>query len=200
MSAMSPVPFRRADLAGLSYATLTKDTNARLYVVPLAPPLVVQTTPVQLASGLDDPSVPFVFVPAEGALGAFFRDAEAAVLDACVANKDTWFAKKFDDDTVRRGFKSFFSENGFKLKVPADVACFDAARRPIGREDLPAGSTVRLVLELGRVSFGRHEFGATWKVMQALQVPTECLFTEEPDPAEAEAEPEADDSDADEFM
>ena len=174
-------PYRSVSTKELKYGPIVKDTTARLYVVPLAPPLVVQTTPIALETSLADPEVPFVYIRPEGTLETFFRDTETAVGDACIANKNEWFsiAKTLEDDVLRRGFKSFFMDNGLKLKVPADVACFDAAKKPMGREDLPAGTVVRLVLELSRVCFGRHEYGAAWRVVQVQAVPTTCLIMDD---------------------
>ena len=195
----APVPYRRVDV-DFQYASMVKDTSARLYVVPIEPAVVIQTTPVTLATSAEDETVPFVYLAPDDSLKAFFQKTEKAICDACVANKNDWFAvaKNLEDDVLRRGFKSFFSKDGFKVKVPSDVACFDAAKNPLGREDLPAGSVVRAVLELSRVCFGRHEYGATWKVVQFQKVETECLIQDAVDP-----EPEADhdsDSDVNEFL
>ncbi len=194
-------PFRKVDLAALQYGTMIKDTSARLYVVPIEPALCVQTTPVTLATSLEDPEVPFVYLTPDPALEAFLHKTESTIADACVANKKEWFAvaKNLEDDVLRRGFKSFFGDQGFKVKVPADVACFSADKKPIGREDIVAGSIVRLVLELSRVCFGRHEYGSTWKVVQVQQVPTQCLIQD--DPVDDSVEPFDDgDSDVNEFL
>jgi hypothetical protein len=194
------VPYRSVDLSSLSYGTMTKDTSARLYVVPLTTELRIQTTPMTLTTSLEDPEVPFVYVSPDASLTKFFQDTEASIGDACIAHKNEWFAvaKNLEDDVLRRGFKSFFDvDKGFKLKVASDVPCFDASRQPIGREDVPAGTVVRAILELSRVCFGKHEYGANWKVTQLQCVPTECLIETEDVP---EDPVEASDSDIDEFL
>jgi hypothetical protein len=198
-TALAIQSYRRVDLSGLAYAPMIKDTSARLYVVPIDPPLRIQTTPVALATSLEDPEVPFVYLSPDASLAAFFKKTEQAIEDACVANKTAWFAAKFEDDLLRRGFKSFFGDAGFKVKVPSDVACFDSQQKPIGREDVPAGSVVRAVLELSRVCFGRHEYGATWKLIQLQVVETKCLIQAEEVQPPAEADDDAD-SDANEFL
>lgn len=199
-SACSPVPFRRVDF-DFQYASMIKDTSARLYVVPIEPAVVIQTTPVTLATSAEDETVPFVYLAPDESLKAFFEKTEKTICDACVANKNDWFAvaKNLEDDVLRRGFKSFFSKDGFKVKVPSDVSCFDAAKKPMGREDLPAGTVVRAVLELSRVCFGRHEYGATWKVVQFQKVETECLIQDAVDHPEPEVDHESD-SDVNEFL
>jgi hypothetical protein len=197
------VPFRSVDLSSLTYGEMIKDTSARLYVVPLAPSLSIQTTPMTLTTSLEDPSIPFVYVASDAKLTAFFRDTEAAIADACIAHKQDWFAiaKNLEDDVLRRGFKSFFDpEKGFKLKVAPDVPCFDASKKPIGREDIPAGTVVRAILELSRICFGKHEYGANWKITQLQCVPTECLIDTEDVPDDVDAIDNASDSDIDEFL
>ena len=163
-----------------------------------APATTVSTTPVTLATTLEDPDIPFVYIVPDASLKKFFLDTEKAVEDACIANKQTWFAasKHLEDDVLRRGFKTFFSDAGFKVKVPADVACFDVARKPIGREDIQAGAVVRLILELSRVCFGKHEYGITWKVVQVQDVPSVCLIDDTVD----DAVTDGNDSDINDFL
>jgi hypothetical protein len=202
-----PVPYRAADLGAMSFAPMIKDTSARLYVVPIQPPLIVTTPPVTTASAFED-DLPFVYITPKGAFGDFLKKSEDAVLTACLANKKTWFATQHDDDALRRGFKTFFKDDTFKLKVPSDAGFFDAKGAPIDREDIPVGATVRCALELSRICFGRHEFGSTWKLVQAKVVETQCLIQDDaPDDDDKEEapeptlEPELDsDSDANEFL
>ena len=198
----APLPYRSVDLGALQYGKISKDLSARLYVVPIDPVARIQTTPVKLTPTLADPDIPFVFIEPDANLRAFLQKTEKTIEDACVANKSSWFAvsKHLEDDVLRRGFKSFFSDSGFKVKVPVDVACFDAAKRPIGREDVPVGSVVRLVLELSRICFGKHEYGATWKVAQVQLVPTTCLIDDSEDAATQAGGDDDSDSDVHEFL
>jgi hypothetical protein len=204
MAAAAPVPFRTVDVSAFGYGTIAKDPQARLYVVPIQPPVVIQTPPLQTATPLEE-GVPFVYVNPRGTFAEFLRATEEAVLGTCLARKATWFANSFDDDALRRGFKSFFKDDGsYKLKVdPATVPCFDAAGAPTGTDAVPAGATVRCVLELARVCFGRHEFGITWRIVQLRLVETTCLIAGDPEPPapEDDAVTMADlDSDANEFL
>lgn len=194
------IPYRNVDLSSITYGSMIKDTSARLYVVPIEPVVAIQTTPITLATGLDDPSVSFAYLQPDAKLEAFFKDTEQTIADACVTNKNEWFAvaKNLEDDALRRGFKSFFSDQGFKVKVSPDVPCFDAEKKPVGREDIPAGTVIRAILELSRVSFGRHEYGSTWKIVQVQVVPTVCLIKD--DPVVEEESGDHSDSDVDEFL
>jgi len=176
----SVLPFRKVSLDALTYGTMIKDTSARLYVVPIEPAVKIQTTPIALATSLEDPEIPFVYLTPDASLAAFLAKTEKTIADACITNKKDWFAVAMEDDVLRQGFKSFFSETGFKVKVPTDLACFSADKTPIGREDIPAGTMVRAVMELSRVCFGRHEYGSTWKITQLQLVPTQCLIEDEP--------------------
>jgi hypothetical protein len=180
---------------------MIKDTSARLYVVPLDPEIVIQTTPMTLTTGLEDPDVSFAYVQPDAKLETFFRDTEKTIADACIEHKNDWFAvaKNLEDDALRRGFKTFFSDHGFKVKVSPDVPCFDASKNPVGREDIPAGTIIRAILELSRVCFGRHEYGSTWKILQLQIVPTVCLIKDEEVVADEESGNHSD-SDVDEFL
>jgi hypothetical protein len=195
------IPYRNVDLLQLTYGQMIKDTSARLYVVPIDPVVTIQTTPMTLATGLEDPEVSFAYVQPDAKLETFFKDTEKTIADACIEHKNEWFAvaKNLEDDALRRGFKSFFSEQGFKVKVSPDVPCFDASKNPVGREDIPAGTVVRAICELSRVCFGRHEYGSTWKILQLQVVPTECLIKDDP-VAEEEESGNHSDSDVDEFL
>lgn len=176
----SPVPYKSVDLTRLTFGAVSKDTSARLFVVPIDPPALIQTTPVVLTTAIDDPQIPFVYIQGDESLMTFFRDTEQTIEDTCIENKKEWFtlAKNLDDDILRRGFKSFFAQQGFKVKIAPDVPCFDTQKQPIGREDIPINSTVRMILEMSRISFGRHEFGVAWRVVQLQIVPVECLIRE----------------------
>jgi hypothetical protein len=174
--------FRAVDLSTLAYKPISKDIEARLFVVDLEEPLRIQTTPVVLTTSIEDDSVPFVYIQGTQLMMDFFTKTEQFIEDTCIENKKEWFslAKNMDDEVLRRGFKSFFGEKGFKVKIGPDVGCFDAKKKPIGREDIPVDTTCRLILELSRISFGKHEFGAAWNVLQVQTVPSECLLVDEP--------------------
>jgi len=179
-------PYRSIDHASLAFLPIVKDTAARLFVVDLKDPIRIQTTPVVLTTSIEDDSVPFVYVQGDEAMMSFFKKTEQFIEDTCIANKAEWFslAKKLDDDVLRRGFKTFFGDHGFKVKIGPDVACFDQNKKPIGREDIPVNTTCRLILEMSRISFGKHEYGAAWRVVQVQTVPMECLINTEETPTE----------------
>jgi len=179
---MSAVPYRTVTIAQQTFGDVVKDTSARLFVVPIDPPVRIQTTPVVLTTSIEDPEIPFAYIQGDTNMMTFFKQTEQDIEDVCIKNKKAWFtlAKDLDDDVLRRGYKSFFAQQGFKVKVAPDVPCFDVNKKPIGREDIPQDSTVRMVLEMNRISFGRHEFGVAWRVVQMQLVPVECLINDDP--------------------
>jgi hypothetical protein len=199
----APAPyFSTADLGALQFEPVTR--HGKLYVSNLASPLVVSTPPVRLSGPLTD-DAPFVFLRPTGKFSTWLRDVEDRVLEACLANKADWFPKPLDDDALRHNFKSFFRGDEFKVRREA-VAVFDEHGNAVGVEE--AGDHVRCVLELHRVCFGRQEFGAMWRLVQAqaVTVPS-CLIEvpceeagEEGDDAEGEGLPEGPDVDEAEFL
>jgi len=191
-------PYRSVDHSSIAFEPIVKDSAARLFVVDIKDPVRIQTSPVVLTTSVEDETVPFVYLQGDEAMMTFFRSTETFIEDTCIANKADWFAvaKNLDDAVLRRGFKSFFGDHGFKVKIGTDVACFDQNRKPIGREDIPVNTSCRLILELSRLSFGKHEYGGMWKVVQIQTVPMECLIqTEQP-----EDDAQSLNSDIDEFI
>lgn len=179
--------FDAVDLGALQFAPIAK--QGKLYVVNLETPLVVTTPPLTLAASLSD-DTDFALLQPTGAFEAFLKRVETWVLDACLAHKAEWFRKDVDDDALRHNFKSFFREGQYRVKA-ADVAVFDASRAPAAPELVCEGTHVRAVLELTRICFGRQEFGAMWRLVQAraVEVPP-CLIGEEDDNADGADEDE----------
>lgn len=187
------------------------DKQGGMYVAKLTAPLAVQTPPVTLLSPLeDDDGTPcsHAHLAVPPALFAFLQDAEARVLAACVANKADWFRRPVDDQTLRAGFKRCCQadEGGgeagvVKVKVPRDALVFQPDGTLLCRDAVGAGTSVRVILELSRVCFGRTEFGALWSLVQAQTVPPpappppppRCLIdpaADSPDPAPPEPDAE----------
>lgn len=147
------------------------------YFAHLATPLLVQTPPLTLESPLDDDDgtpLPHAHVTLPRAFQQFAQATEQLVMEACLANKDTWFRRPRQDQSLRASFKQFFKPSSggvLKIKVPRDCLVFDAQGQVLDREELVPGCTFRAILELGRVCFGRTEFGAMWTLVQAQTAP-----------------------------
>jgi len=209
-----PVYYRHLDLAAALAPDrfLPLDKVGGLYVARLRAPLLVQTPPLTLASPLDDEDgspLPHAHVSVPRAFQAFVQRAEELVLEACLANKASWFRRPLEDDSLRASFKTFYKPGGaLKIKVPRDALVFDAAGQVLCREDVVPGTAVRCLLELSRVCFGRTEFGAMWSLAQAQTAPApppppKCMIVQgadlEDEPCGAAAGPDGD-SEVHEFL
>ena len=196
-------PFRSVSLPDdLQFGAMEREGKS--YVVRLLAPLVVLTPPVALnapLTGPDDEPAPFSWVAPTGQFGEFLRGVEGAMLEACIANKGAWLRKVTDDDSLRASFKSMFSDNGFKVKLPADLAVFDSTGALMDPAELQAGAVVvKGILVLKQLVFGRTEFGAVWRMTQAQCLIADDEDTEPADPPEPEHDDPAGDSEVDEFM
>lgn len=189
--------FTSADLHAQQFEPLAKRNS--LYVAALSPPLRIVTPPVRLLTPLADPDATFAHLLPAGRFAAWLRDAEAWVLAECVRRKAEWFHREVDDDALRHRFKSFFrpEDGAFKVRAAAgEVALFGEDGEPVGAEEVGEGQYVRCVLELPRLSFGRQEFGAMWRLVQArvVRVP-ECLIVPEDEGEDEESAPAGDGAD-----
>lgn len=174
---MKPVP-------EMTFGPLQRE--AKVYAVAFEPSLRIQTPPVTLVHDLS-PEADLVATFAAPNL-EYFRAVEAALLEAAVGHKEEWFPKTIDDDTLKSSFKSFVSREGALRTRLADAVSFFDAQGVAVEEDggvLKAGTQVRALLELSKVSFGKHEFGGLWRVLQ-LKVCPECLITDAEEPLESD--------------
>lgn len=158
-------------------AFLPMEKVGTMYVARLARPLLVQTPVLSLASPLeedeDEQPVVHAHLALPPAFAAFVAGAEAAVLEACLANKQVWFKRRLSDESLRARFKEFYkaSSGHLKVRVPRDMLVFDAEGRLVPRGSVEAGGSLRCILQLAKVCFGRTEFGAMWSVVQAQTAP-----------------------------
>ena len=173
---------------------LVKDGG--VYVAPLASPLVVQTSvPITLTSDLQG-DFAMLELPSGGDYVAFFKAAEATILQQCVAHRGAWFKDSATDETLVAAFKSFVDGQTLKVRIADEALAFDQRKEPIDPVDIPSGTHVRVVLELSRACFGKTTFGAMWKLVQIQALPSlACLFkdgNDEPPLAPPQEEAEAD--------
>lgn len=165
-------------LDSISFGDLEKET--RLYAVQLSDPLVVQTPAVVLASDLtgEPESVAFLKVPSQ--VANFVKTVDSWILDQAIAHKADWFKNaEVSDDTLRGSFKCFLKEEGtggiLKVRIGDNLTCFGSDKSVVDATDIHVGTQIRCVLTLGKVSFGRHEFGAIFRVSQIRVLP-DCLI------------------------
>ena len=161
----------------LDFRFLPMQKVDNLYVAPLAEALRVQTPPVVLTGDVRAPEARLV---ARGSFKHFATGVEQAIVDAAILNKATWFKKEITDEALVKGFKSFVSGKGMKVKLDDDLVAFDADGDIVDFDDLDTPVSVRCIIELDGVCFGRKEFGAMWTVtqMQVARLPR-CAITNE---------------------
>lgn len=127
-------------------------------------------------------TLPYMYITPDATLDTWLQQFEAYILDQAVQHKDAWFRKNTSDSDVQQTYKSYFRDNTFRLRMTDDVEIFDTTRTILNPGDLQPGTKVKLIMDLGRVSFGRTEWGCVWRVSQIMVQNTRgCLFTDEGD-------------------
>lgn len=195
-----PVYYKHLDLglAIAEFGALAK--NGAVYEVPLAVPAWVQTPPLTLVSPLEDEDgapLAAAHVSLPPSFAKFCKDAEGRILEACIAHKAKWFRRKVDDESLRAGFKEFCKGRSLKIRVPRDALFFDGEGALVTREEVAEGSSVRCLLELSKICFGRTEFGCMWTLLQAQTAPPpppppRCMIDPEAEGCEKAPAPAAD--------
>lgn len=158
------VHYKRVDVGTLRFMPMEKVDN--MYVVPLATPLRVQTPPVLLVGDIHSTTIRLV---GRGSFKRFAQSVEQAILKAAIDHKAEWFRKPITDETLTKGFKSFVSGKGFKVKLDDDLMAFDSEGDIMDFDDFDTPVSARCIIELDGVCFGRKEFGAMWNLAQ-LQI------------------------------
>lgn len=162
------------DFTRTTFGPLERET--RLYSVPLKPEITIQTPVVGLASELSSEPGAVVYLHTSGALTKFFQETERQVLEWSLANKGEWFSRaKPDDDIIKSSFKTFITDGKVKVRVHEAFTCFGPNRELLEEPNIPVGAQLRCVLQLTKLSFGRHEFGAMWRLVQARVLP-DCMI------------------------
>jgi hypothetical protein len=170
MTSPSPQYFKAADLSALALEPLVKD--GRIYVATFANgPLRIQTPAVTVRSVVEGAA----WIVPTGPFRDFLRHTEDALKDLARSQAGAW---NISEDQVERSFKSFFDAAGaFKVRLHADFAAFGTDGEDLDDVDIQ-GATARLLLELDRVSVGKTEMGALWRLVQLRLAapPPPCLI------------------------
>lgn len=150
-----------------------------VYVSSLETPLVIQTPTIALASDLSE-DASFAALKMKSSVLTFFKTVEDTLIQHAIANKASWFREDIGDETIVQSFKSFLSEDDRMLRVRVAEACtaYDTEKNKIA---LPqAGTKIKAVLELSRLTFSKTQFGAVWNLKQLrLAEEPKYLFEEE---------------------
>jgi hypothetical protein len=111
------------------------------------------------------------------------NELDTLLIEAAHENSVAWFGKQKSrellEDTYRRLTKTDPSGKYapvMKIKIPIlggkpNVQVFDVDKTPISIEDVPRGSTVKVIAEIASVWFvGGTNWGVTWRALQILIV------------------------------
>lgn len=167
------------DLAAFS-PSLERDGG--VYVSALEHPLIIQTPTLTLTTDLleNDDVVSFTNLRLKTSTLAFFKEVEEELIQQAIAHKGTWFREDIDDETIAQSFKSFVTDEDRLLRVRVADTCtaYDSEKTKVPLP--PAGTKVKAVLELSRLTFSKTQFGAVWNLKQVrLAEEPKYLFEEE---------------------
>ena len=156
------------------------ERDGGVYVSTIDSPILVQTPSLTLETDLGE-NDSFANVRLKSTDVVFFKEVEEALLKLALANKATWFREDIADETIVQSLRSFLQEDerSLRVRVSDGVVAFDAEKT---RVTLPiaAGTRVKAVLELARITFSKTQFGAVWNLKQIRLVEdTRYLFDEE---------------------
>lgn len=156
------------------------ERDGGVYVSTIDSPILVQTPSLTLETDLGE-NDSFANVRLKSTDVVFFKEVEEALLKLALANKATWFREDIADETIVQSLRSFLQEDerSLRVRVSDGVVAFDAEKT---RVTLPiaAGTRVKAVLELARITFSKTQFGAVWNLKQIRLVEdTRYLFEEE---------------------
>lgn len=148
-----------------------------VYVSTRDVPLIIQTPTLTLASEMDE-DADFATLKVSPSTLKFFQDVDAALVDLALAKKSSWFREGIAEDLVRSSLKSFVEETTVRVRVGDGVKAFDSLKNEV---PLPqAGTRVKAVLELGRITFSKTQYGVVWTLKQLkLLEESKYLFEDE---------------------
>lgn len=156
--------------------------------ISIQSPVVVCKETITNASG---EILPYVYITPDAALEKWVLAFDDYILDQADKNKEKWFRKSTSASDIQQTYKSYLRDKTFRLRLTDDVEIFDSSRNLVNPADLKAGTKVKLIMDLGRVSFGRNEWGCVWRASQVMVQNTRgCLFTEDTDDDDVETDVE----------
>jgi Family of unknown function (DUF5871) len=142
--------------------------------------LLVQTPSMILKTEIKDED--FVYFKAKSHIIEFFAEVEEAVVAAAIKNASIWFKEDISKDQIRSSLKSFVDkgQRTIKLRVADCVTAFDASKKKISLSAVGVGTRLKLLVELGRITLSKTQFGAVWNLKQLRLTDSDsCLFEDD---------------------
>lgn len=162
---MSSLPYLQALQHALEHVPDNLIRDGQIYVAPLHPPVQIPIS----ACVTDGPALlqeagTFITLQIDQEMADFFVAAEDAILETSLPLREKWFAKGVSEEDLRAGFKRFAdgAERIVSVKLDNDVALFEEDIEELQQTCGPL--RIKAILELGRVSFGKSEWGGLWRL------------------------------------
>ena len=151
-----------------------------VYVSTRTPSLIAQSPPVLLQTELVEGDTEFATLRVTPSASTFFNQIEEKLVDLAISRKAVWFREGISDDLIRASLKSFVApeERTVRVRVADGLQAFDTTKNVV---PLPApGTRIKAVIELGRITFSKTQFGAVWTLKQVKVVEdSKYLFEED---------------------
>jgi len=125
-----------------------------------------------------------------------FSTIDGELLTQAKASKVEWFGKELSDETIQTAFQESVTDGVLgaslaSVKGQVVTVAFDTQKNSIELQDVKAGTTVDVLLELSGLWFLKKSFGPVWRVLQVRVrgvarpvVKTEYAFMDEPEDEE----------------
>lgn len=111
------------------------------------------------------------------------KDFDDHMLDSAVLHSKDWYGgKQKSREVLEDSYRKLVKEHPegkyapvMKIKIPVqngkpNCSFFDVDKKPIGVDDIPKGSTVKVICEVTQVWFVGSSWGVTWRALQVLVV------------------------------
>lgn len=131
---------------------------------------------------------------------SLFSQIDEEILTQAKESKVEWFGKELSDETIVNAYQESVTDGVLgaslaTLKGEIVTVAFDTQKNQVELQDVKAGATVDVLLELSGLWFLKKSFGPIWRVIQvrvrgapARVPPKEYLFTDEPEPEDDPAD------------
>ena len=157
--------------------------EGNMYTSRLKNKLTIQSPVVvckEKITNSSDEVLPYLYITPDPALQQWLTAFDEYIVSQAHEHRETWFRKHTTDSDIQQTFKPYLRDGVFRLRMTEDVEIFDTSRTLVNPADLKAGTKVKVIMELGRISFGRTEWGCVWRASQIMVQNTRgCLFSED---------------------
>ena len=129
---------------------------------------LLQVNNVKLSDSLTGSSVTFDIPESQQAV---ITDADASILVKAKESKQDWFGKELSDEAIQNAFQDSLTDGTIsaspaRLKGEIVTTAFDTKKASVELQDVKAGTSCDVLLELAGLWFLKKSFGPIWRVIQ----------------------------------